>query len=128
MKVIRQSCLATEARGSAKHLSGNENYPLGNEGELVLTSCDVSSLVVNRLCDQASGQSATATCFYFDIAARKEQSVTSILGSLLKQVVGGMRGISEEISQAFQQQKRVIGGRGPQLQDIVKALQTITSH
>ena len=29
----KQSCLAMEARGSAKHLSGNENYPLGNEGE-----------------------------------------------------------------------------------------------
>ena len=93
----------------------------------MLTICDVSSLVFNRLCDQASRQSAAVTCFYFDLAARKEQSVTSMLGSLLKQVVGGMEGISEEISHAFQQQKRVIGGRGPQLPDIVKALQTITS-
>ena len=116
-----------EARGSAKHLSGNENYFLGNEGESVLTSCDVSSLVVDRLCDQTSGQSTAVACFYFDFAERKAQSVTSMLGSLLKQVVGGMEEISGEISQAFQQQKRVIGGRGPQLPDIVKMLQTLTS-
>ena len=62
-----------------------------------------------------------------DLAARKEQPVTSMLGSLLKQVVDEMEGISEEISHAFQQQKKAIGGRGSQLLDIVKMLQTITS-
>ena len=86
-----------------------------------------SSLVVDRLCDQAKGQSTAVACFYFDFAARKEQSATSMLGSLLKQVVGGMEKIPEEISQAFHEQKKVIGGRGLQLPDIVKMLQTITS-
>jgi len=66
-------------------------------------------------------------CFYFDFAARKEQPATSMLGSLLKQVVGGMEKIPEEIAQAFEEQKKVIGGRGPRLPDIVKMLQTITS-
>jgi len=50
-----------------------------------------------------------------------------MLGSLLKQVVGGMETIPEEISEAFQDQKKVIGGRGLQLPDIVKILQTITA-
>ena len=50
-----------------------------------------------------------------------------MLGSLLKQIVGGMEKIPEEISQAFQEQKRVIGRRGLQLPDIVKMLQNITS-
>ena len=56
----------------------------------MLTSYNVSSLVVDRLCDQARGQNTAVTCFYFDFAARKEQSVTNMLGSLVKQVVGGM--------------------------------------
>jgi len=125
--MITLSCFTTEVRAPARHLSGNENYSLGKGGESVLTSRDVSSLVVDRLCDEARGQSTAVVCFYFDFAARKEQSATSMLGSLLKQVVGGMEKIPEEISQAFQEQKKVIGGRGLRLPDIVKMLQAITS-
>ena len=93
----------------------------------MLTGHDVSSLVVDRLGDQTRGQNTAVTCFYLDFAARKEQSVASILGSLLRQVVGGMERVPEEITRAFQEQKMVIGGRGPRLPDIVKMLQTITS-
>ena len=93
----------------------------------MLTGRDVSSLVVDRLCDQTRGQSTTVTCFYFDFAVRKEQSATAMLGSLLKQIVSGMETIPEDISRAFQEQKKAIGGRGPQLLDIVKMLQVITS-
>ena len=82
---------------------------------------------MDRLCDQVRGQNAAVTCFYLDFAARKEQSVASVLGSLLRQVVGGMEKVPEEITQAFQEQKMAIGGRGPQLPDIVKMLQAITS-
>ena len=93
----------------------------------MLTSHDVSSLVVDRLCDQRMGQNTAVTCFYLDFAARKEQSVASILGPLLRQVVGGMERVPEEITRAFEDQKKAIGGRGPRLPDIVKMLQTITS-
>ena len=93
----------------------------------MLTGRDVSSLVVDRLCDQFSGQNTAVTCFYLDFAARKEQSVANILGSLLRQVVGGMEKVPEEITQVFQKQKMAIGGRGPRLPDIVTMLQTITS-
>ena len=127
-KVIRRSCFAMELQGSGRHLLGNENYFGGREErELGLTSYDISSLVVDRLCDQAKGQNTAVTCFYFDFAARKEQSVTNMLGSLLKQVVGGMAKVPEEISRVFQEQRMAIGGRGPRLPDIVKMLQTITS-
>jgi len=88
----------------------------------VLTGYGVSSLVVDRLCDQAKGQSTAVACIYFDFAARKEQSATCILSSLLRQVVAGMEQIPKEISEAFQEQKKVIGGRKPQLLDIVKML------
>ena len=128
MKVISQSCFAMEVRESARHLSGNKNYSRGREErEPVLTDHNVSSLVVDRLCDQARGQNTAVTCFYLDFAARKEQSVASILGSLLRQAVGGMERVPEEITLAFEDQKMAIGGRGPRLPDIVKMLQTITS-
>ena len=93
----------------------------------MLTAHDVSSLVVDRLCDKSKGQKTTITCFYLDFAARKEQSVANILGSLLRQVVGGMERVPEEIAEAFEEQKTAIGGRGPRLTDILKMLQTITS-
>ena len=79
------------------------------------------------MCDQARGQNTAITCFYFDFAARKEHSVTNMLGSLVKQIVGGVAKVPEEISRAFQEQKMAIGGRGPRLLDLVKMLQTITS-
>jgi len=50
-----------------------------------------------------------------------------MLGSLLKQVVGGVEKTPGDISRAFQQQKKVIGGRGQRLPDIVRILQAITS-
>ena len=82
---------------------------------------------MDRLCDRARGQNAAVTCFYFDFADRKEQSATSALGSLLRQVVGGLERIPEEISRAYREERNAIGGRGPRLPDIVKLLQAITS-
>jgi len=67
------------------------------------------------------------TCFYFDYAARKDQSATSMLGSLLKQMVSGIERIPEEISRAFEERRKAIGGSGPQLVDIVRMLQLTTS-
>ena len=57
VKAIRQSCFAMEVQGLGKHLSGNWNYPRRREDrESVLTGRVVSSLVVDRLCDQSEGQ------------------------------------------------------------------------
>jgi len=113
---------------SERHSSGNNVFSLGREGkESVLTSRDDSSLIVDRLCDQTGGQNTAVSCFYLDFAARKEQCATNVLGSLLKQMVGGMERIPEEISRAFQQQTTTIGGRKPQLMNIVQMLQLIAS-
>ena len=94
----------------------------------VLTSCDGSSLVTDSLCDQARGQKFAVTCYYFDFAAQKEQSSTSMLGALLKQIVSGLKEVPKEIAQAYKDQKMVIGGRGPQLADITEMLRTATSE
>ena len=90
----------------------------------MLTSSDISSLVIDILCDQAGGRNATVACFYFDFAAQNEQSPANMLGSLLKQMVCGQEVIPGEIWQAYQNQRNAIGGRGPRLSDIVKMLQT----
>ena len=128
MKARTQYCFAMEIRESAKHLSGNKNYSQGSEErEVVLISHNFSSLVVDRLCDQARGQNVAVTCFYFDFADRKEQSATRALGSLLRQVVGGLERIPDEISRVFREERNTIGGRGPRLPDIVKMLQAIMS-
>ena len=95
--------------------------------EPVLTVHDISSLVVDRLTYQSRGQNTTVTCFYLDFAAQEEQSVASILGSLVRQVVSGMEMIPMEITRAFEEQKLASAGRGPELPDIVKMLQSITS-
>ena len=89
---------------------------------------DVSSLVIDKLCDQAGGRNFTVACFYFDFAARKEQSPPNILGALLKQLVHGLGTTPGEISWAYQYQKSAIGGRGPQLSDIVRMVQTTASR
>ena len=116
-------------RGSAKHTLGKKDEARGIERKgRVLTSRDVSSLVIDRLCDQARGKNAAITCFYFDTASRREQSATRVLGALLKQIVGGLGEIPREILQAYEDQKKVIGGRGPQLSDISKMLQTTSSE
>ena len=66
-------------------------------------------------------------CFYFDSAAQKEQSAASVLGALLKQVVGGFKQIPKEITDAFLRHKKFIGGRELQLPEIVKMLGSLSS-
>ena len=66
-------------------------------------------------------------CLYFDFAARQEQSLTSMLRTLLKQLVAGLEEIPGEIVQAYEDQKNSIGGRRPGLANIVKMLQTTSS-
>ena len=56
----------------------------------------------------------TQLLFCLEFAAQRAQSATSMLGSLLKQMVGGMEKVSK-ISQVFPEQKEAIGGCGPQL-------------
>ena len=66
-------------------------------------------------------------CFYFDSAAQKEQSATSVLGALLKQVIGGFKQIPKEITDSFQRHKKFIGGRELQLPEITKMLGSLSA-
>ena len=79
------------------------------------------------MCDMAGEQNVAVSCFYVDFAAREEQFPTNVLGSLLRQIVGGLEKIPDEIIRMFQDHKKVIGGRGLRVPEIVKMLQTVTS-
>ena len=127
MNPVMRFCFAMETLGSEKLILGNDEPQEIEEKGQALTGCDVSSLVIDRLCDQAGEQNATVACFYFDFATQKEQSPTSMLGALLKQAVGGLEEVPGEIVKAYEDQKKVIGGRGLQVSDIVKMLQTTSS-
>ena len=84
--------------------------------------------MIDTLCGLAREQNANVACFYFNFAVQKEQSPTHMLGALLKQLVCGLEKTPEEVSLAYQGQKNIISGRGPQLADIVKMLQTTVSE
>ena len=66
--------------------------------------------MIDRLCDQAEGHNATVACFYFDFAAREQQSPTNMLGALLKQLVCGLEETPAEVSLAYQGQKELLAG------------------
>ena len=73
------------------------------------------------------GRNATVACFYFDFAVQKEQSPTTVLRSLLKQIVGGLENIPAKIVEAFRDRQKTTGGQRLGLGQVVEMLQDIAS-
>ena len=94
---------------------------------MLLIDYDPSSLVIDTLCKQAVDENVTVACFYFDFATQEEQSLTTILGSVLKQVIGGLNEVPRTMVKAFWDRGRVIGGQRLALAEIVEFLQDISS-
>ncbi|RPA98766.1 hypothetical protein L873DRAFT_1010720 [Choiromyces venosus 120613-1] len=69
----------------------------------------MSSLVIDTLCDRIGGDNVAVACVYCDF--HSEQSATTVLGALLKQVVAGMEPIPSEIKSAFESAKKQVDGR-----------------
>ena len=92
----------------------------------MLTCCDDSSLVVDRLRDQVRQNTAVAS-FYFDFAVQKELTAAAMLGAMLKQMIKGINILPENISRGLKEEMSTINGHEPQLACIVKILQLITS-
>ena len=99
----------------------------GNRRMVLLIGCDNSSLVIDKLCDDAGEEDMAVVCFYFDFASRNEQSPVNMLGSLLRQLVSGLEIIPEAVVQEFRKQRRGIGGRGLQVSGVLKMFQAITA-
>ena len=119
---VVQPCFATEVQELEKHTLGKKQDKLLGETKVLLIICDVSSLVIDTLCNQAVEGNAGVACFYFDFASQEEQSPITILGSVLKQVVCGLDEVPERIVKTFRDREKVIGGKRLALSEIVEFL------
>lgn len=88
----------------------------------MLNSGDYSSLVIDRLCDQADAGNMVVAGVYCDFHAQNEQSPTGLLGVLLKQVVSALKLIPDEVQKAFEDSKGGVGGRRLLLPNILEML------
>ena len=91
-----------------------------------LTARISSSLVVDALCDQAKKEDIAVACLYCDFLAQQDQTITNMMGAILKQLIGG-RDIPEILREAFQEGKKEIGGRGLRLADLMRMLRIAIS-
>src|SRR5947209_284406 len=88
---------------------------LGNTGDrerkpTLLTTYNFSSLVMDYF--HSGRQDVTVAGLYCDYPGRNEQTISNMLGALLKQLVGSGI-IPEAIRQAFEAGKGHLGGVGP---------------
>ena len=84
--------------------------------------------MIDTLCKQALEGDAAVACFYFDfVDQEEEQSPAAVLGSVLKQVVGGLGGVPERIVKAFRNREKVIGGQRLSLEEIIELLKDISA-
>ena len=78
--------------------------------------------MIDTLCDGLDGGNTVVACIYCDFHAHKEQSATSVVAVLLKQIVAGMEPIPEEIQVAFDRAKSEVDGRELRLPEICMML------
>ena len=79
--------------------------------------------MIDSLCDQEGGENIAVAAFYCDFLSQQEQTVSNIVGAILKQLVG--RGeIAKGVRAAFKKAKKEVGGRGPRLADLVGMLRS----
>ena len=79
-----------------------------------LITRNASSLVIDKLCDQAREEDLAVAWLYCDYKAQQEQTVINIIGAILKRLVGSE--IPEGIRKAFKE------GRRPLLADLMRML------
>jgi len=88
-----------------------------------LTVGNISSLVIDSLCDREQEDNIAVIGLYCDFLSQQEQTTTNIMGALLKQLVG-KGGIPDHLRVAFQKGRGEFGGRGPRLADLMGMLKT----
>jgi len=107
--------------------SWEDTYQVGGEsldgGCISLTASNISSIVIDWLCDQVCNRDIVVAGLYCDYLAQEEQSTTNMLGAILKQLLE-RDGIPGPVRHAFQEGKRGIGGRAVRLPDLVEILKT----
>ena len=89
-----------------------------------LTARNASSLVIDSLCDRARKENIAVAGLYCDFVSQQEQTITNIMGAILKQLVGKV-GIPSYLREAFEEGKAEFGGRGLRLAGLMGMLRTV---
>jgi len=89
-----------------------------------LTARNISSLVIDSLCDRAQGDNIAVAGLYCDFLSQQEQTTTNIMGAILKQLVS-REGIPNHLREAFRKGKKEFGGRAPRLADLMGMLKIV---
>jgi len=82
---------------------------------------NISSLVMDSLCDEPGEEDIVVAGFYCDFRGQQEQTTADIIGAILKQLVARPE-VLEHVKTAFQKAKMELGGRGLRLPDMVRML------
>ena len=86
-----------------------------------------SSLVIDTLCDGIGEDNVAVAYAYCDFSTPNAQSASTVLGSLLRQVVGALTQIPDDVQKSFERAKRQVDGCGLRLPEIVEVLITSLS-
>ena len=89
-----------------------------------LTRINISSLVIDSLCEQAGKKDLAVAWLYCDFLAHQEQSATAMLGAILRQLVS-VREMPKDIRQRF---RKPFSDRGLQIPNIVDMLKKAISR
>ena len=112
-----QFCSATGPQERERLLFGNSfNSPYEY---FFLTRNEKSSLAIDHLCDETTGDNVGIACLYCDYRDQEDQMPANMIGSLLKQFVVGLPAVPGDINEAFQTAKGQLGGRAPQLRKVI---------
>ena len=85
---------------------------------------NISSLVIDSLCDRAQEDNIAVAGLYCDFLCQQEQTTTNIMGAILKQLAG-RGGIPDHLREAFQKAKMEFGGRAPRLANLIGMLKRV---
>ena len=107
--------------GSREDTSKVSIYSTWKKQKFPLTVSNISSLVIDDMCDGPCERDIAIAMFYCDSRDQQEQTTTNIMGAILKQLV--VRGeVLEHVQTAFRKAKKEVRGRRLRLPDILKML------
>ena len=81
-----------------------------------------SSLVIDTLLNGIDGDGVVVAYVYCDFSTQNMQSAGAVMGSVLRQVVGALARIPDEVQKAFERAKRQADGCGLRLPEILDML------
>ena len=78
--------------------------------------------MIDTLCDGIGDDNVAVAYVYCDFSTPNAQSTSTVLGSLLRQVVGALAQIPDNVQTAFERSKRQVDGCGLRLREIMEML------